>query len=250
MSVNLVLPFISTLIMFVFAALVIRRYLSRRSGGLYLLIWGIGLTMFGLGSLGEALSALGWNPAVFMLWYVFGAILNAAWLGQGTVYLLARGKGRTLAHASLLLLIGLSLFAVYSMLITPLDPSQFHANAALSDQYRDILPKGAPVRLLTPIFNIYGVVMLVGGALYSAYLFWRKRVMGNRVMGNILIAAGAISIASASTLTRLGYGGYLYIGELIAAIMMFAGFVLASRRAHDARERASATAGAQAAPSA
>ncbi len=28
----------------------------------------------------------------FRLWYLFGAILVAAWLGQGTVYLLARRR--------------------------------------------------------------------------------------------------------------------------------------------------------------
>ena len=45
--------------------------------------------------------------------------------------------------------------------------------------------------------------------------------------GNILIAVGALVIGSASTLTRFGMGEYLYIGELIAATLMFAGFRLA-----------------------
>ena len=87
------------------------------------------------------------------------------------------------------------------------------------------------------------------GALYSTYLFWRKRVMGNRVIGNILIAAGALSIASASTLTRLGLGEFLYVGELVAAIIMFAGFIAASRRTNDALEREPAPAVTQAAAS-
>jgi len=79
---------------------------------------------------------------------------------------------------------------------------------------RGLLPLGAPVRLTTPFFNIYGLLTLVGGAIYSAYLFWRKRVLPNRVIGNILIAAGALLIGTASTLTRLGYGQFLYLGEL------------------------------------
>jgi len=94
---------------------------------------------------------------------------------------------------------------------------------------RGLLPLGTPVRLTTPFFNIYGLLTLVGGAIYSAYLFWRKRVMPNRVVANVLIAAGALAIGSASTLTRLGYGQYLYLGELISAIMMFAGFRLAAK---------------------
>ena len=94
---------------------------------------------------------------------------------------------------------------------------------------RGLLPLGASVRLTTPFFNIYGLITLVGGALYSAYLFWRKRVLPNRVLGNILIAAGALLIGTASTLTRLGYGQFLYVGELLSAILMFVGFRFAAR---------------------
>ena len=53
--------------------------------------------------------------------------------------------------------------------------------------------------------------------------------MPNRVIGNVLIAAGALAIGSASTLTRLGYGEFLYLGELLSAILMFAGFRFAAR---------------------
>jgi hypothetical protein len=57
--------------------------------------------------------------------------------------------------------------------------------------------------------------------------------MPNRVIANVLIAAGALAIGSASTLTRLGYGEYLYLGELISAIMMFIGFRMAAKRQPD-----------------
>jgi len=53
--------------------------------------------------------------------------------------------------------------------------------------------------------------------------------MPNQVIGNVLIAAGALLIGSASTLTRLGYGEFLYVGELLSAIFMFAGFRIAAR---------------------
>jgi len=90
MSISSLLPFASTIIIFVFAFLVFRRYTRRK--GLHLLVWGIGLVWFGLGSLAEAYSALAWNATLFRLWYLGGAVLNAAWLGQGTVYLLVRRK--------------------------------------------------------------------------------------------------------------------------------------------------------------
>lgn len=256
MSVNHILPFISTAIMLVFIGSVLQRYLVRRQA--HFLFWGIGLAMFGAGSFAEAYLALAWNKWVFFAWYLFGAALNAAWLGHGTLYLLVRKKW---VHLVTVLLVLGSLYAGSLMLqaMPKLDEAVFTTDKIISEQYgtkvleageaapagaltintthrgeevtavRGILPLGTPVRLTTPFFNIYGLLTLVGGAIYSAYLFWRKRVMPNRVIANVLIAAGALLIGFASTLTRLGYGEYLYVGELLSAILMFAGFQLAAK---------------------
>jgi hypothetical protein len=113
----------------------------------------------------------------------------------------------------------------------PIDSSSFVTSVPLSDQYQEILPDGAWVRGMTPLFNIFGLVALVGGAIYSAFLFWRKKTLINRMWGNILIATGALVIAFASTLTRFGEGDYLYAGELVSAAFMFSGFLVATRRA-------------------
>jgi hypothetical protein len=214
--------------------------------------------MFGAGSFAEAYLALSWNKWVFFVWYLFGAALNAAWLGHGTLNLLVRKKWVNILTG--ILVLG-SMYAGYLMLqaMPKLDESIFTASKPISEQYgtkaldtgeaapagaqtltttyrgeevtavRGILPLGTPVRLTTPFFNIYGLFTLVGGAIYSAYLFWRKRVMPNRVIANVLIAAGALAIGFASTLTRLGYGEYLYLGELISAILMFIGFRVAAK---------------------
>lgn len=256
MSINQVLPFFSTAVMAWFTVDVFRRYIVRHNPAF--LFWGIGLAMFGAGSFAEAYLALAWNPWVFFVWYLFGAALNAAWLGHGTLYLLVRKKWR---HGVTVLLVAGSVFATYLMLqaMPKLDVAAFSTDRAISEQYgakvlkegetatagaetvittyrgaevtamRGLLPLGTPVRLTTPFFNIYGLFTLVGGAIYSAFLFWRKRIMPNRVVANVLIAAGALAIGSASTLTRLGYGEYLYLGELISAVMMFAGFRMAAK---------------------
>ena len=72
-----VLPFVSAAVSFVFAALVFRRYALKR--GPHLLLWGIGMTMYGVGGFCEGyFGAFGWNPLVFRLWYLFGAMLVAA----------------------------------------------------------------------------------------------------------------------------------------------------------------------------
>jgi hypothetical protein len=256
MSINRALPFLSTAIMLAFTVYVLQRFAARRSP--HFLFWGLGLAMFGAGSFAEAYLALAWNPWVFFVWYLFGAALNAAWIGHGTLTLLVRKRW---VHGVTAALVLGSLFAGYLMLdVMPrLDTAVFTTDKLISEQYgtkvlepgeaapdgaltatvtyrgreasvtRGLLPLGSPVRLTTPFFNIYGLVTLVGGAIWSAYLFWRKRVMPNRVIGNVLIAAGALSIGFASTLTRLGHGQLLYLGELIAAILMFAGFRFAAR---------------------
>jgi hypothetical protein len=256
MSVNHILPFLSTLIMLVFTISVFKRFFVRRQA--HFLFWGIGLAMFGAGSFAEAYLTLAWNKWVFFAWYLFGAALNAAWLGHGTLYLLARRKW---VHIVTVLLVAGSLYATSLMLqaMPKLDEAVFTADKIISEQYgtkvleegesvptgaltitteyrgeqvtavRGLLPLGTPVRLTTPFFNIYGLLTLVGGAIYSAYLFWRKRIMPNRVIANVLIATGALLIGFASTLTRLGYGEYLYLGELLSAILMFAGFQLAAK---------------------
>jgi hypothetical protein len=189
--------------------------------------------MFAIGSFAEAYLALAWNQWIFFSWYLFGAALNAAYLGHGTLTLLSRKRW---VHAVTVALVAGSVFVGILMLRTMplLDSSAFDPAVPISEQYRAIMPPisdGGGVRLATPIFNIYGLIMLVGGALYSAFLFWRKRVLPNRVTGNILIAAGALTIASASVLTRLGYGQFLFGGELLAAILMYWGFIVAGRPA-------------------
>ncbi|MDQ7027991.1 MAG: hypothetical protein Q9P01_20980 [Anaerolineae bacterium] len=223
MSLNNMLPFISTAIMLLFTISVFQRYAVRRNPAF--LYWGIGLAMFGAGSFAEAFLVLKWNSAIFVVWYLFGAALNAAWLGHGTLALLVQKRWVTVL--TVLLVIG-SVIAGIMMLQLTLNSGAYETGVAISNTYREIMPEGAKVRLTTPFFNIYGLIMLVGGALYSAFLFWRKRVLPNRVIGNVLIAAGALSIGFASSLARLGYGEYLYIGELVAAVMMYSGFLMAA----------------------
>ena len=223
-EINNWLPFVSAVVSFVFAGLVFRRYLRRR--GLHLLLWAVGMVMYGVGGLCEGYyGAVGWNPLVFRLWYLFGAILVAAWLGQGTVYLLA---SRKLANILLAILLLGSLYGAFRVFSAELDPGLLaaggHTGSELSG--RAIVTPG--VRVLTPFFNLYGTVALVGGAAWSAFLFWRKRILLHRTIGNVLIAIGAILPAFGGTFSRMGVSGVLYLLELLGAILMFAGFIRAT----------------------
>ncbi len=218
------LPLVSSAIMGTFVVLVFTRWTRSRRPAL--LFWGIGLALFGVGSMAELASSIAWNGLIFRTWYASGALLNAAWIGLGTVYLLSRPR---FAKATLAVVVFGSLVGLYGVMTVPIDGSGFDPSMPLSGQYKEIMADGAWVRGLTPIFNIFGVVALVGGAIYSAYLFWRKKTLINRMWGNMLIAAGALVIASASTLTRFGDGEYLYAGEIVAGALMFSGFLVATR---------------------
>ncbi|MBI5032748.1 MAG: hypothetical protein HZB51_19665 [Chloroflexi bacterium] len=227
MDLNEIVPMLSSAVMIAFALDVFRRF-ARRPTHTHLLVWGIGLAMFALGTVSEIILNLTWSEVAFRSWYLFGAILTAAWIGQGTLYLLVR---RPWVKIVTIVLTVASFGVAIWLWATPIVASGFHLGTPISLQYGDILLKGVPVRLSTIPFNIYGTVTLVGGALWSGYLFWRKRVLPNRVIGNVLIAAGALSVATASTLARLGNGSFLFVGELFAALLMYAGFVLASQPA-------------------
>ena len=83
-----ILPVFSTLITLIFTIAVFNRYRAR--GGAHLLVWGIGLVFYGLGTAMEVVLGFTFNALALKLWYLSGAMLTAAWLGQGTVNLLWR----------------------------------------------------------------------------------------------------------------------------------------------------------------
>jgi hypothetical protein len=78
---------------------------------------------------------------------------------------------------------------------------------------------------LTIVLNIYGTLALVGGAIYSAYIFWRKRVLFNRMIGNILIAVGALAPAMGGSFITIDLPDFLYLTELVGAVLMYIGFL-------------------------
>jgi hypothetical protein len=155
-----------------------------------------------------------------------GAMLTAAWLGQGTVHLLIR-KGN-LATTLTRILTAVSALALLLIFLAPVTGAAFDITRPASAQYHNILTRNGLTLALTILLNIYGSVTLVGGAIYSAFLFWRKKVLANRMFGNILIAAGALSPLLGGTFLKMGITDMLYVSELIGAILMYIGFMLST----------------------
>jgi hypothetical protein len=81
------------------------------------------MVFYGIGGFCEAyIGAFGWNSLIFRFWYLSGAILVAAWLGQGTVYLLARRRWANFhGHFALA-----SIFAAGAFLMPRLTRHDYH----------------------------------------------------------------------------------------------------------------------------
>ena len=91
MDLNIVLPFASSALSFVFAALVFDQWLRRRQP--FQLVWSVGLLWYGISAGTEFIGgAFGWNEPLYRAWYLFGAFGVASYLGLGTVYLLNRTR--------------------------------------------------------------------------------------------------------------------------------------------------------------
>jgi hypothetical protein len=218
------LPYFSTIVTFAFAIAVYNRY--RQRGGMHLLLWAFGLLLYGIGTLSEVILSLSFSVFALKIWYLTGAMLTAAWLGMGTVHLLIR-KGNT-ARILTWVLAGVSVLAFILVMLAPVTSTAYDVTHPASEQYKEIFSRNGLIILLTILLNIYGTITLVGGAIYSAYLFWRKKILVNRMFGNILIAVGALSPAMGGSLLRAGLTDMLYLSELIGAILMFIGFLMAT----------------------
>ncbi len=84
---NDLLPLGSSVLSFVFAALVLDQWWQRRRP--FQLVWGLGLVLYGVSSGTEYLGgAFGWSDTLYRTWYLMGAFFVAAYLGAGTIYLL------------------------------------------------------------------------------------------------------------------------------------------------------------------
>lgn len=210
------LPILSTCIAAAFTV-VLWRHWRRRPQQRYLLWWTIGVALFGLGTLTEALTTLfGWSESMFRAWYVAGALLGGAPLAQGSVYLLV--PRRTADRLTVALVIYVAIAATF-VLTTPVD-------AALGGEgLTGRVMVWSWVRLFSPLLNLYALVFLVGGAIWSA---WRYRNQSPgataRVRGNALIAMGALLPGIGGVFTRMGHVEVLYVTELIGLTLIWLGY--------------------------
>jgi hypothetical protein len=217
---NVTISLLSSLITFTFVAMLLDQFLERRRA--YQAVWMVALLVFGLGVFVEFIANLsGWSVATYRLWFLFGATFAAGTLGLGSVYLLLPPR---IAHIITAVFLIAGLWAAYRVLTVPIDAA---AVIPGHGQARPPSVQSIPgdVTLIVVLFNGFGTLAVVGGALWSAWQFWQRRTAGYRVISNLLIAAGALIVAASGSLAGLGNPAYLFAGELAGIAVIFAGFL-------------------------
>ena len=87
------------------------QYLQRRK--LHQLVWAVALLLFATGAVCQCIGQwFTWTPLTYRLWYLTGALLTAAYLGQGTAYLQFRKKT---ANLLMLILLAASIAGVVAV---------------------------------------------------------------------------------------------------------------------------------------
>jgi hypothetical protein len=210
-----------------FTIIVAAQWVSRRK--MHSLLWAWALFVWTLAVAAETAAAWNgaWTPPTYRLYYAFGALMVAAWLGAGSLHLSA---GRRLARGFTWVVAVLSLVGSLLIFTYPIDPALLGSVDSLGFVNVKVFPF-IPVRIFVVVANILGSVAFIGAALFSLWHFRRRHdVAGNRVAGVGLIALGGLIAAAAHSLGALGGPGLFRITELAASILIFSGYLLSTRR--------------------
>ena len=225
---------INVIVTGLFAGAVLRQYARRkRASQLY---WSIALIMAFLATLAYVLMVIvgptsSTGIALFRIYYILGAALVPAWLGLGSIALVASPR---VTRMCLIVLIVLSILAVVLISTATINVSKLGQIAGTPGT--GILEPGA--WLITIItLNTLGVLAVVGVALYSGWKLIRRQssVAGiqtiNLLWANVLILVGDLLNAATGSLARFfGLQSSFWIIQAFGWTVFFAGVLIASRR--------------------
>src|SRR5437899_3344856 len=193
---NVVLPLGSSVLSFAFAAMVLDQWWQRRQG--FQLVWGIGLVWYGIAAGSEFWGgAFGWSETVYRTWYLIGAFFVAAYLGAGTVLLLAKTRFGYFVGGTVLF------GGIYSAYV--------------------YMPKK---RVLPARMAVLAVAVNFVASLPGAVAALRQGRLNSRVPATILIALGAFIPGLTSSLNRFGVTWSFFLGEFLGLLLIFVGFLV------------------------
>jgi hypothetical protein len=211
-------PIAAALVATLFALLLARSWWQRRAAQKAL--WAGGFLLFAVAAACEAAAQRhGWTPFLFRTYYLCGGVLTVAFLGAGSALLQIRPRARDLLVGGLAVAtvaagatVALAPVDVVALLATPLGRPP--ANGVICGH----------AMLWAIALNSLGTLFLLGGSLLS--IFRRQRVRAN-----LWIGGGALVVALATGLSRGGDYSFVYLGELVGIVLMFAGFTMPARPA-------------------
>ncbi len=183
--------------------------------------WFVAFALFAIAAGAEVVGAtLGWSAPLARIYYLAGAVLVVGYLALGELYLLAGARIARFAPGVAMLVTALAATVV---MYAPVD-----ALRLATDGWRAI-ERGPVLVALAVALNAGGTVVIVAGALWSAWRFTRLGIFRHRAIGCVLIALGTLSVAMGGSATRLGRPEYLYVAMAIGIALIFAGYLEARR---------------------
>jgi hypothetical protein len=193
------------------------------------LLWTLGLLFYGLAAGADFLGVVsGWTVGEYKAWYYFGGVLTAAFLGLGSLYLLAP---RRIGHIATAIATVIALYAAVRILFfAPFSPADLHtlatAPTSVLTNVRAFKPLPGDLEVVAILMNIPGALLLFGGAAWSAWQFWRKRAGAYRLASMLLLALGAVFPSILTGLQALGNTSGAAVGEFLGAICLLAGLLI------------------------
>jgi hypothetical protein len=221
------LAFAATAVASLFAQATLKRFTERRTP--HLLAWTVSLAMFTLACAALATGAsTGWDRGTFRAFYLLGAVLNVPWLALGTIYLLF---GPTVGRRVQWGLVAFTGLATGVLLSAPMGAVP-----------RDEIPVGKDVfdafpRVLAAVGSGVAAIVIVAGALWSAFRYARRRNEPGaaRLAGaNVLIALGTLVLSSGGLVQGIvGHDEAFTLTLATGITIIYAGFLVAEGRRND-----------------
>jgi hypothetical protein len=222
-------PLIVAIVSLAFGVIVLSQWMARRRS--QQLIWGIALLM----AAGASFAFVGFlsngSELLFRVYYALGALLMAAYLGMGSLYLALSKRAADLILAALVIV---SAFGVALILVAPVDVVALHTLQHTSGAGTGVLKPGLWLLPLI-VLNSFGAAAVIGVALYSAYKVLRRQAPVRFALANVSIAVGTGIVTYAGTAARLGSPNYFWIVMAVGWVVIFAGFLLTLKLAPLAR---------------
>lgn len=195
------------------------------------LSWAAAMSMFAVATWTLAWGlGRGWTDSSFRVFYYLGAIVNIPVLALGSVALV---RGERAARRLIGFLIAFFALAAWSTMVAPAvgEIGQIGVPEGSAVFQRGMIDAvGVPPipspRTFAAIAGGLGTVVIVGLALFSIL---RRRGSRYARWGNLLIIGGTLAPAFGGSLTALGEGGAFAVSLLIGAVLLWAGYRVASR---------------------